>query len=517
MNMKEMSRRQFYIFAGGIALIFLFTRLWQLGVIPKGIHVDEAGMAYDAWNLVQYGTDRYGNPYPVYLINFDAGQSALYAYLAALCIRIFGFSTAAIRIPAVISSGLLVFAGYFVGKEWRGKRLGLWVAFVLTVCPYYIMASRWGLDCNLLVGFLSFSVWLLILAVRKEKWPWFVLAGLFFGLTLYTYAIAYLLLPIFLALTVIYLFWCRKIRVGQLFALGIPVFFMAVPLFLFLLVNNGLLEEIRTPFFTIPELFYYRGAEFSLKNIPANLKMVKTFLFHDHLDYNASFTYGTLYLISIPLLVGGVLIALKAGWRAIRRKSFSPVCPVLFAAAASAFCAAIVFDGYIINKSNGVFFPLAFFAACGGAAFVEKKWRYGILGAYLILCVGFCSQYFGPMKDHMYQYFEADLQRAASYVREELKPSSDTRIYVDGSDVQQPYIFLCLEEKMTPEEFASSRAASLEEWETHYGAYYFDMPDSVDRNGIYLIRGEGEMADQLRREGFVSEEIGEYLVFYLVN
>lgn len=27
---------------------FLITRLWRIGVLPSGIHSDEAGMAYDA-------------------------------------------------------------------------------------------------------------------------------------------------------------------------------------------------------------------------------------------------------------------------------------------------------------------------------------------------------------------------------------------------------------------------------------------------------------------------------------
>ena len=58
--------------------------------IPYGIHIDEAGMGYDAWSLQKYHVDRWLNHFPVYLINFGGGQSALYAYLCAMFIKLFG-------------------------------------------------------------------------------------------------------------------------------------------------------------------------------------------------------------------------------------------------------------------------------------------------------------------------------------------------------------------------------------------------------------------------------------------
>ena len=79
--------------AAGILIfaLFLITRLYRLPEIPRGIHVDEAGMAFDAFCLSHYGTDRYGLSRPVYLANYGGGQSALYAYLAAAAIRLLHF------------------------------------------------------------------------------------------------------------------------------------------------------------------------------------------------------------------------------------------------------------------------------------------------------------------------------------------------------------------------------------------------------------------------------------------
>ena len=60
------------------ALVFLFT--YGLGSIPNGLHVDEAGMAYDALNLSFYNVDRFLYHNPVYFINFGGGQNALYTH-----------------------------------------------------------------------------------------------------------------------------------------------------------------------------------------------------------------------------------------------------------------------------------------------------------------------------------------------------------------------------------------------------------------------------------------------------
>ena len=65
------------------AIILFFTVIFKFGEIPTYIGVDEAGMAYDAFCLAEYGTDRSQNSYPLYLTNFGQGQSSL----CEMCIR----------------------------------------------------------------------------------------------------------------------------------------------------------------------------------------------------------------------------------------------------------------------------------------------------------------------------------------------------------------------------------------------------------------------------------------------
>lgn len=53
-----------------IFIIAICSRILFVEEYPAGIEQDEAGMMYDAYCMAEYGTDRYLNENPVYLINF---------------------------------------------------------------------------------------------------------------------------------------------------------------------------------------------------------------------------------------------------------------------------------------------------------------------------------------------------------------------------------------------------------------------------------------------------------------
>lgn len=150
----------------------MIVRTYKISDIPYGIHIDEAGMAYDAWSLQKYHVDRWLNSFPVYLINFGRGQSALYAYLCAIFIKVFGkgeWDVIWMRMPGVI----LNLAGYIAGVQIIGKvfeeKWKMFSAFVLAILPYFIIQCRFGLDCNLLVSMLTISLCLLCYSLEYRK------------------------------------------------------------------------------------------------------------------------------------------------------------------------------------------------------------------------------------------------------------------------------------------------------------------------------------------------------------
>ena len=502
-------KKYYWIVFGILTAVFLFTRLYELGQIPRGIHVDEAGMAFDALGLANYGVDRWLKHLPVYLTNYDSGQSALYAYLAAICIKIFGFSMTVIRLPAVFSGGLVLVFGYLICKEFWGGTKALFAALLVVICPYFIMASRIGLDCNLFLGFFTMAVYLLVLAVKREKLRYYVLAGFSCGLVLYTYAISWMTMPVFLLLFIIYMLRCGKMSWKRLFALGISVFLLAVPLLLFLLVNNGYLDEIVTSFFTIPKLIYYRGAEISPSYLKDNLQMFKNLVTHGPLVYNALPEYGTLYSVSIPFVVLGAVVVLAESVQSFVRKKFSAQTMVFIMGGSVILTNLFVYDARVLNKDNAVFLSLAVLIAAA-VFWLQKKIRVAVpvmLLVYAVCGVQFVSYYLTDYPTEVYpqDYIYDDVWPAMDYIEENF--TDDEPVYVVMDGVQKPFIYFVLKMQMPPYEYQAAMPTET------YGRYHMYYPEELDENGVYIINGNEDKMTQLEENGFTYETVGRFRIY----
>ena len=100
---KSISENKLYwMYFSLIGIIFMLTRLVQITVLPKGLHIDEISMGYNTWTLSEFGTDRYGVSFPVYFNNAGSGQSSLYVYIAFLLSKVFGYSVFTLRVVSVL-------------------------------------------------------------------------------------------------------------------------------------------------------------------------------------------------------------------------------------------------------------------------------------------------------------------------------------------------------------------------------------------------------------------------------
>lgn len=150
--------------------------------------------------------DRYLNSWPVYLLNFGGGQSPLYAYLLAGLFKFFGFHLVLIRIPSVVFSLLTLAFGMGISRLlYPGERHAPFITGALvTIGPYFIMAGRLGLDCNLMLGCSAIFLYCFLRAVASGQNRWYIAAGISGGIMLYSYALSYLMLPIFLIMAMGY-------------------------------------------------------------------------------------------------------------------------------------------------------------------------------------------------------------------------------------------------------------------------------------------------------------------------
>lgn len=492
-----------------VLLIGVITFSYKTNQIPKGLHVDEAGALYDAICLSKHSVDRYLNHLPVYLINFGGGQSALYAYLAAILIKIFGTSVSVFRLPAVLLSLLSMICFYQMLSKHFGKKQGVLGVLILAVSPWNILKSRWGLDCNLMSSMMLISIYLFDKAILSSKRYWYILSGISWGLTLYTYVISYLVVPIFLAISLLYTLRIKKVDIQSLICLAIPLGILGLPLIMMLLYNNGMLQNANFPIFSIPKLWFYRGGEIALRNIPENLKNIFDILFiKDFLNYNAIPTFGTLYKISIPLVIFGLVEITKNVIKSIKQKDFSLDLWILLSFIIT-FCVGLCISELNINKLNAIYIPMIYLASRFLYCLFKSIKPFAILIVllYIIHFTIFINYYFTDFTNHDLMYFENDILSAS----EKAESLGKSQIYVENC-LNQTYIYTLVQTPISPYDFQQN--LRIENGVVvEYGKYRFEIPQEMTENAVYVVKNE-EIVKLLVENGFEEEIFGEFSVLW---
>ena len=509
-------KKKIWIIYGVIFLLALALRLYRLGDLPYGLHIDEAGMGYDAYSLAHWGMDRYYKFYPVYFINYGGGQSVLYGYLCAFLMKFAEPSTVLLRIPAVLSGMATWLFGTLLLREYAGEREGLVGSLLLAVSPCFILISRLGLDCFLFSGMAAASLYFFTKAVKCKKkrksFLLYVLTGVLWGVSLYTYALSWMVLPVFLLLTLIYLKYTGHITWGEIFCMGVPLGILAAPLLIFLAVNTFDLPEIATIRFTIPKLPAYRGAEISLKHVINNIPiLIQCLFFHDDYRQNSVLTWFSMYVVTIPFILYGIGVQAKQCAAEIREKRWSAETMVLLWVTAQ-ICMGLCIAEPNVNKLNGIYFGLAFFGAKGLVRCLDhiqsirgKRWfMLGMAAAYSIFFVTFTWYYFTQYtaQTHPLSMFWATYADVLDEWKDEI---GERQVYVDS-----PYIYYALGEKMSPMDFQV-----IEQGMTDRGNVHFGLSEEPDENGFYIVFGRSGYMERLTQAGFTVVRNGKFdIAFY---
>lgn len=311
-----------------ISLLGGILRLYALGSMPGGMHQDESFVAWNAFALLHEGIDSANHTFPVYMADWGDGHSALYVWLLMPLLALNGGHVNAFisRLPQALVSILTLWTVYCLVKRMFGKSAGLWSLFVLAICPWHIMMSRWGLDANLAPAFLIFGLYFFIRGLEQEKY--LLLSGLFYGLSLYCYAVIWPIVPIMLFLQIIYGLYHKKLHINKWSLLATFILFiLALPLLLFVLVNSDILPEICLPFMTIPKMGGYRGSEIALSfsDMYSNLRTALSLLYHQNTGapYDILLPYGLFYDIGRIFIIIGFFCLVFKLIKALLKKKFS--------------------------------------------------------------------------------------------------------------------------------------------------------------------------------------------------
>ncbi|MBO4266315.1 MAG: glycosyltransferase family 39 protein [Lachnospiraceae bacterium] len=496
--MEKSRSKLIIILIVAIAGLFLATRLYRLDVVPFGphiMHIDELGAAYDSFCISEYGVDQFRYHMPVYFMCFGEGQNALYTYLAVFTFKLLGISIFSFRLPAVICAAGAFIALFFLLRD----MLDEWYAAVglalMTVMPVFMMSEHWGLECYLMISFVIISMAFQIRAVITNSSVHYFFTGLFWGITLYTYAMSYIMVPSFLLLSFIVLLAYRKLSLKNAIIAGIPLMILGVPLFVQQLVMMGIIEPFSfMGWVDFWRSSHYRGDEISVANVLENLtKSFKYIYVADRSGYDANPRWGTMYYVSVPFIIIGMI---SSGYRVIKDIKARVLNPWLFNwlyfLSSRLFLLFVKYPN--INRVNGIYPAYLLFTVYGiktVADKIKKKAVYfAIVAAAYAICFVTFSKYFysydGLINDAFGEgdSLACDLEagEAAALAKQIANGKPVVALVNEG---WQTALSIALYTQTSPYEFFRDN----DPHDRYFNGVEWYMPDGLDLSGdtVYLI------------------------------
>ena len=169
MNARVLRR---YWWVGILTVVSVFLLTWRLGNIPRGFDGDEAALGYYGYSLLHYGSDEYGNKWPMYFKSIGDYKYPVYSYLSMIPVAIGGLSVITTRLVSV-ASGLVMLAvmGKWLWSRNQKSRMAVTLA-VLTAwgSGWWLMFSRGAYEANLAMALVSIYIYLAIQEKRGRVW-----------------------------------------------------------------------------------------------------------------------------------------------------------------------------------------------------------------------------------------------------------------------------------------------------------------------------------------------------------
>lgn len=492
--MKKKSISLYFIM---ILFVAIVLRVAFLGDLPgKGaLNQDEAYAGYNAWALLHYGVDDAGYHNPVYFVAWGSGMNVLESYCMIPFIKVLGLNPLSIRLPAAVLGIITVVAFYYLirygTKDYNLARLGL---IMIAINPWNVMISRWGLESNFLPGFVLLGS--LFLVKSMEIPAYFIISMLFYGLSLYAYSAAWVIMPFIIAFSIVFLFKKEGMKVSKYhFVGGGVLLLLAIPLLVFVLVNIGMIDEVRTAFLSIPRMKTFRGSEVDIRNLFRNARRLFRVLVlqEDKYSWNAIPPIGIYYYCSIPFMLIGFVEEISR----IKNKMVNRVDGLMIIQFIMGIILALQIEGNI-NRVNIIHIPVIYFICIGIKALYSIAKEKARETLYLaITIVMYTVFFFGFIKAYCIEYNEKFAYKFMDGLNEALDYATDKRPndVIHILDTEYPNVLYALEyspvafleQVLWAEDIAAFRDPLLfgDVW---FHDYYEDTLEEAD--GIYICKND---------------------------
>lgn len=462
-----------------------------VGIInhPNGLNTDEASIGYEAFSIVNFGIDRNGNSYPVFLEAWGSGQNILYMLMIMPFVKLFGLSEFTVRFPMALMGCISLVVMYKLLSKMQNKKLTLIGLTFFAITPWHIMKSRYGLESNVFPDFCFYGFYFIYTSILDKKMYKFYIGAIFLGLCSYAYGTSYYFLPVFVISIIILLLVKKEIKFRHAIIFFSIIFFISLPIMLMIFINSFGLKEIHILALTIPKLQENRYEQLTIlssDNIIKNLwnnfyNSMKMLLSEtDGFNANALDFYGVIYIFSLPIMIIGIMKSFT------KKEIFNNIINIWFIVA---FFLLFICEPNI-NRMNIIYFPMIFYTIFGIYTIIEKyEWtKKVILPVYLIAFILFEITYFST--DFLETYtFMGGIKDVIKYT-DTLKEET---IYFEYA-IKEPYIYMLFYNQIDTTEFVNT-VKHRNNYKTfnsviEFGRYKFYLPDELDENAAYVMRKE---------------------------
>jgi len=485
---KEVKKNFFYIKRHYLLIIILcigiVVRSYGLGNIPPGLNQDEISGAYDAFALLHYGIDRNGYQFPAMFVAWGSGMHVLTYYLSIPFIYFFGLNAFSIRMVPLLFSILSLFLFFLLVRKISNSKTALISVFLLAISPWHIMSARWNHESSLFPIFFLVPFYFLTTASQKKH---YLIASIFFALTLYTYGPAFFVVPVFFTLSCIYLYIHRKLTFIDLLDISLVFLVVAYPAVLYVIINQFHIPSISSSILSIPyipSIPHYQAASTlfssdfisrSIENLLGFWQLLRSQ--YDGLIWNSIPEYGFVYKFSLPFILLGLIVFIR---NIFSTKKFEPKFFILFWLFTSIALATVM--PVNINRISILFLPIIYLMAEGIYFLCRNRLALiVIIGLYLSSFAGFSYAYFKSYPDAIGGAFFETFGDAINYASENTKG----HICVTDS-VNMPYIFVLFHRKTDPNVFLDTVRYENPEAELRrvasFDRYYFGRHNCRDKD-----------------------------------
>jgi len=304
------------LIAGGLMLVALAVRVWNLGSIPEGLWFDESQRGLEALRILTELGYR-----PIFAAGVLQEPTGLW-YLIAPLLAVFGRDALALRLPVAVAGAVGVGAVYLLAWVLYGRRVAVVAAALTVTLTWHLNFSRVALPAVLSLTCDTLAVALLVAALRRGSRFWLGAAGVAAAAGLFFYFTSQLLPPVLAVVVLHHLVGQWRAERGaraafvKRFGLGLAVcaaafVLTAGPLVLYAVTRPGDFAARANAVTVFHDVEQARSLEPIFANVRAHLLM-----FQVHGDNNGRHNWSGRPMLD-PLTGGlgmaGLVLALAAG------------------------------------------------------------------------------------------------------------------------------------------------------------------------------------------------------------